>query len=141
MEYFLGFGIAISVALFASLIGFDKERSFYAVVLMVIASYYILFAAMAASRQALAVEALPTALFVLVAVIGFKRNAWLLVAGLAAHSVFDFTHEWIITNAGVPSWWPGFCLAYDLTAALYLAFLLKSRDAKNAALYLPPDRR
>lgn len=134
MEYLVGIGTAIAVGLFASLVGLDKERGFYPTVLIVIASYYILFAATGASPLALMVEALPAAVFILVAVVGFKGNAWILVAGLVAHSVFDFTHEWIIVNRGVPDSWPGFCLAYDSTAALYLAFLLRSRNAKNDAL-------
>ena len=49
--------------MFASVIGFDKERSFYPVVLIVIATYYILFAAMAKSTDALLAEALPMLLF------------------------------------------------------------------------------
>ena len=54
MEYFLGFVVASVVSILASLIGFDKERGFYAVVLIVIASYYVLFAAVGASLSTLA---------------------------------------------------------------------------------------
>ena len=133
MEFLIGFSLALVVSLSASAIGLDKERSFYAVVLIVIASYYILFAAMGAPILVLASEAIPMGVFVLLAVVGFKRNEWLLVVGLAAHGVFDLTHGLVITNNGVPAWWPGFCLAYDVTAAVYLALLLKSRRATNAA--------
>lgn len=132
MEYLFGIGIAASVAIFATLLGLDKDRAFYPVVLIVIATYYILFAAMGASGQALAAEALPVAAFVLVAIVGFKRNPWILVAGLAAHGVFDLAHPWVISNPGVPTWWPGFCLAYDVTAAACLAYLLKTRRAQTA---------
>lgn len=133
MEYFLGFAIASVVSIIASLVGFDKERGFYAVVLIVIASYYVLFAAVGASLSTLAKELLPLTFFVFIAIVGFKRSQWLLVLGLAAHGVFDLLHPHLIDNPGVPIWWPGFCLTYDLTAALYLAWLLKSRDGKNAA--------
>ena len=37
------------VALFARFVGFDRDRAFYPTVLMVIASYYVLFAAMSDS--------------------------------------------------------------------------------------------
>lgn len=133
MEYVLGFLVGGSVSVLASLIGLDKERGFYAVVLIVIASYYVLFAVVGASASTLATELLLMAAFALVAIVGFKRNPWLLVAGLAGHAAFDFLHPHVIENPGVPGWWPGFCLAYDLTAASYLAWLLKSRHAEGAA--------
>ena len=133
MEYLVGVGIAGVVAIFASLIGLDRDRAFYPVVLIVIASYYLLFAVMAASATALVAESIPAAAFTVVAVLGFKRSPWFLVVGLLAHGVFDFGHSWVINNPGVPSWWPGFCLAYDFTAAAYLGFALKTRKISNAA--------
>jgi hypothetical protein len=133
MEYLLGFAVASLVSVLATLVGFDKERGFYAVVLIVIASYYVLFAVMGASASTLATELLALAVFAFVAIIGFKRSPWIVVAGLAGHAVFDFLHPHFVVNAGVPDWWPGFCLAYDLTAASYLAWLLKNRGANHAA--------
>lgn len=127
MEYLTGFGVAILVCLAASLVGFDKDRAFYPVVLIVIASYYILFAAIGASMQTLLIELAAAAAFAAVAVIGFKRNAWFIVSGLAAHGAFDLLHPLLAHNLGVPVWWPSFCLAYDVTAAVYLMILLKFR--------------
>lgn len=131
MEYAAGVIIATAVGLFGSLIGFDKERSFYPTVLIVIASYYVLFAAMAKSTDALVAEALPVLLFAAAAALGFRRTLWIAVAGLALHGVFDLIHHSLITNPGVPAWWPGFCLAYDLIAAAYLALLLVVRHAAH----------
>jgi general stress protein CsbA len=128
MEYAAGVIIATAVGLLASLIGFDKERSFYPIVVIVIASYYVLFAAMAKSTDALVAEALPVLLFAAAAALGFRRTAWIVVAALALHGVFDLIHHAVITNPGVPAWWPSFCLAYDLTAAAYLAVLLAYRS-------------
>ena len=54
------------------------------------------------------------------AAFGALRSRWLLALGLALHSVFDFFHPHLIENAGVPSWWPQFCLA--LAAAAYVAY-------------------
>ena len=48
------------------------------------------------------------------------------------HGVFDFIHHGIIDNPGVPAWWPGFCLAYDLTAATYLGVLIRVRGIPTA---------
>jgi len=51
----------------------------------------------------------------------------LVVAALLAHGVFDFIHAHLVPNPGVPAWWPGFCLTYDIAAAGYLAWILRSR--------------
>ena len=95
--------------------------------MIVIASYYVLFAAMGASTSVLALECVAAAAFVTVAVIGFKARLWFVVAALAGHAVFDYFHHYIITNPGVPEWWPGFCLAFDVAAAAYLAILIEKR--------------
>lgn len=52
---------------------------------------------------------------------------------LAAHGIFDLVHGSVISNPGVPTWWPEFCLAYDVTAAVYLAWLLTSGRVRAAA--------
>jgi hypothetical protein len=132
MEYVVGVIIAIMVGLFASVVGLDKERSFYSVVLIVIATYYLLFAVIAKSTEALTAEVFPVIIFAAAAVIGFMRTQWIVVVGLGLHGVFDFIHHTAIANPGVPVWWPGFCLAYDVTAAVYLAALLLVRRTSNA---------
>jgi hypothetical protein len=98
----------------------DRERAFYPTVMIVFASYYGLFAAMGASRRTLILEIVIASAFLLVAVLGFRTNCWLVVAALIGHGVLDFVHRFFIDNPGVPHWWPGFCLAFD---ALLGAFL------------------
>ena len=133
MEYAIGIAAATGVGLFASVIGFDKERGFYPVVLIVIANLYLLFAAMAKSTGALVGETIPALVFVAMAVIGFRKSPWVVVAGLALHGVFDFFHHALIANPGVPVWWPGWCLAYDVVASAYLALLILIRKTSQAA--------
>jgi hypothetical protein len=58
-------------------------------------------------------------------VAGFKSSAWIVVVALAGHGVFDAFHGYVIENAGVPPWWPAWCLAYDVGAAAGLAWLLR----------------
>ncbi len=127
MESLVGLVLAASVGLFASFVGLDRDRAFYPTVMVVIASYYILFAVMGGSAVALVAESLVCCAFLVLAVVGFKRTLWLVVVALAAHGVFDFVHGGVISNSGVPAWWPGFCLAYDVVAAAYLAWLLSRR--------------
>lgn len=124
MEYLIGTLLAIGVALFASVVGLDRDRAFYPTVLIVIAALYGLFAVLGGSMRALAAEAVPMLLFITLATVGFKRNAWLVVIGLVGHGIFDFVHPHLIANPGVPPYWPGFCMAYDVVAGAYLAVLL-----------------
>jgi hypothetical protein len=65
--------------------------------------------------------------FVIAAIAGFKSSAWIVVAALAAHAIFDAVHSHVVENSGVPLWWPAFCLAYDLGAAASLAWILHWR--------------
>jgi hypothetical protein len=53
MEYLIGVGLAVVVWLFATLSGFDRDRVFYPTLVIVVATYYILFAAIGSSRPAL----------------------------------------------------------------------------------------
>lgn len=128
MEYMIGVGLAVVVCAFAMLAGFDRDRVFYPMLLTVIATYYILFAAIRSSAPALALESLIAGVFLALAVAGFKKNLWLIVAALAGHGVFDFFHHLFIQNAGVPLWWPGFCLSFDVLAGGFLAMLLMRRS-------------
>ena len=125
MEYLIGIGLALGVGIFASLVGFERDRSFYPVVLVVIASTYDLFAVMGGSGEVIAAEVASMAVFVLISVIGLKTNLWLVVFGLCAHGVFDLFHGHVIDNPGVPPWWPAFCLSYDIAAGAYLAWRLR----------------
>jgi hypothetical protein len=112
--------------------GLDRDRAFYPTILMVIASYYILFAVMGGSTQVLLVEALLAAAFFAAAVAGFRFSLWLVVLALSAHGVLDFFHARVIEDPGVPSWWPAFCLAYDFCAAGFLAWLLRRTSVHSA---------
>ena len=127
MPYVVGIVLAFGVALFARVVGLDRDRAFYPTVLIVIACTYVLFAAMGAPTLTLIVEVLVMTAFAGAAVIGFRTSAWVVVAGLAAHGLLDATHGFLIHNAGVPVWWPAFCAAYDIGAAGALAWLVSRR--------------
>jgi hypothetical protein len=128
MEYLIGVGLAMAVCAFAMVTGFDRERVFYPTVVLVVAHYYILFAVMGSSMQVLALESLVAAAFLVLALIGFKKSLWLTAAALAGHGVFDFFHHLLIQNPGVPAWWPGFCMSFDVLAGGFLAVLLMRRS-------------
>jgi hypothetical protein len=124
VAYVVGLVLSVGVAFFARLTGFDRDRAFYTTVVLVVASYYILFAAMGDSVETILVESAVMIGFAIAAVAGFKSSLWIVAGALAAHGAFDFVHAGVVQNAGVPAWWPAFCLSYDVGAAAILAWLV-----------------
>ncbi len=104
MEYLVGVILALAVAGLAVVTGLDRERAFYPTVLIVIAAYYVLFAAMGASTGTLAIEIAVGVGFLALALFGFKRSMRLVAAAIAGHGVFDVFHHLLIDNPGVPVW-------------------------------------
>src|SRR5689334_10870147 len=124
MPILVGSTLALAVSLTASWSALDRERGLYPVIVIVSATCYILFATIDGGASAVVAELVPFAAFLALALVGFKRNLWLIVVALVGHGVFDVTHSIIIADKGVPLWWPDFCLSYDIVAALYLTWLL-----------------
>lgn len=125
MALLIGVSLALAVGIFATAIGLDRDRAFYPTVTIVIAAYYTLFAVMGASTHTLILEVSVGAVFLLLAAYGFKTSLWVVAAALAAHGILDLVHGSVIPNPGVPAWWPGFCLGYDVAAAAYLTWLIR----------------
>jgi hypothetical protein len=132
MEYFVGVALALGVGIFTTFAGFDRDRSLYPVILLVVASYYDLFAVMGGG-SALGWETGVFAVFLLASVIGFRTSLWIVVVALVGHGLLDLFHGQLIANPGVPAWWPMFCLSYDAAAGVYLAWRLLSKkiEASN----------
>jgi hypothetical protein len=133
LPFVIGIVLSAGVALFARQVGLDRDRAFYPTVMIVIALYYVLFAVMSGSVQTVVIESVVMTLFAAAAVAGFKSSMWNVVGALAGHGVFDAVHGQLIENAGVPAWWPAWCLAYDVGAAAILAWLIKREPKPNDA--------
>ena len=133
MTLLVGALLAFAVGLLATAIGLDRDRAFYPTVMIVIAVLYALFAVMGASTNALVLESMVGVVFIAAAVSGFKSSLWIVALALAAHGVFDLVHGSVISNPGVPAFWPAFCSTYDVAAAAYLAWLLKMGRIRAAA--------
>ena len=130
MPFLIGIPLAVAVGAFARWFGLDRDRAFYPTVMIVIACLYSLFAIMAGSPAVLVAEFAIGAGFIALAMAGFKRSLWLVVAALAAHGLFDLFHPHAFHNPGVPVWYPDFRFAYDVAAAVFLGWRL--RHLKNA---------
>lgn len=122
----VGAVLAIGVGIMARLAGLDRDRAFYPTVAIVVASYYCLFAVMGGSTRALVLESLIAAAFVAAAIAGFRSSLWIAAIAIGGHGLFDLVHGAIIANPGMPPYWPAFCLSYDVVAAAFLAWLIRS---------------
>ena len=122
--------VLLSVFLFARIPATGQQAEYLAAYQHAVSveTLAILFAVVGSSTPVLALESLIAGAFLALAVAGFKKNLWLIVAALAGHGVFDFFHHLFIQNPGVPVWWPGFCLSFDVLAGGFLAMLLMRRS-------------
>jgi hypothetical protein len=136
MAALMGGLLALAAAGFAAAVGFDRTRTFYPLTLIVIASYYVLFAVMGHANDGLIPELLTFSAFACAAVFAFKGNLWVAVFALIAHAVLDVFHGSVVANPGVPPWWPTFCLTYDVVAAGCLATLVLPATRAHVALEL-----
>ena len=133
MPALIGALLALGVALLGRIAGLDRDRAFYCVALLVIGSYYILFAVIGGGPGDLRTELLIYLPFAALAVAGFRTSLWLVVAGLAGHGVLDFFYPDFVAGRGVPSYWPAFCMAYDIVAAACLSALIVWRSKAPAS--------
>ncbi len=132
--FVVGVLLAVAVAALGRVTRFDRDRSFYSTILVIIASYYILFAILGDSTNALVWETVVAAIFSVAAVLGALRFPLLVGIGIAAHGLFDLVHHVIIQNPGVPPWWPGFCMSVDLILGLWVIGLSRSRRTHTVAM-------
>jgi hypothetical protein len=123
--------LGVVIFLFARWQRYDQESAFYPTVLIVIASYYVLFAIMADNTSALIAQLAIAAVFVVLAVIGRNVDGRIVALGIVLHGLYDFAFHWAGGGGGVPVWWPAFCGTVDLVVGLtVLAAIFHSTQAK-----------
>lgn len=125
--FLVGALLAVIVAVIGKVTRFDQDRSFYSTVLIIIASYYVLFAIQGESTDALVREIMIALAFLAVAIFGALRFPLLVGIGIVAHGIFDLVHSAIIHNPGVPFWWPSFCMSIDVFLGLWVIGLSRFR--------------
>lgn len=127
MEYIIGLTLALFFCAAAAVLGMDRERVFYPAVVMTVASYYLAFAVVDGRGEVMLFEVAIATVFIVAAVLGFKRNPWIAVVALGGHGVMDAFHHQLVHNSGVPRSWPGFCMTFDVAAAVFVALLTLAR--------------
>lgn len=124
MEWLIDSVLGVFIGLLIMLVGMDRDRAVYPTALIVIAAYYVLFAVMGGTDQAIVAEIGAGLIFSALALAGFRWTLWITAAGIAGHGIFDIFHGYVIDNAGVPAFWPGFCSSIDIVLGIYLAAML-----------------
>jgi len=123
----VGVLLAAGIAALAKFTRFDEDRSFYPTVLVIIASYYLLFAVIDGSSHALVWELVIAVAFSTAALIGALFSPTLVGIGILTHGLFGLVHDVIIQNPGVPAWWPSFCGSLDAMLGLWVINTTRSQ--------------
>lgn len=114
----------------------ERTKWAYPVFLATFPAYYWVFAVYASDYTALLNELMVSVVFLAVAYFAYKFRSFatllLLAIGYVAHAAYDFYHDALFINSGVPTWWPEFCGSVDILIGgyiVYLAFALHRRMA------------
>ena len=132
-------GAVIGIALGILVIAFARvtrgEGRLYALGLLTLPSLYALFA-LHAGDQGAAIRELLYGLPYLAAgltfaFVGMRHSAVIVGVFWILHGLYDLVHSQLITNPGVPRWYPLFCFAVDIVIGAYLLWLSRRISSAN----------
>ncbi len=134
IEALIGVAVGVLTIILARII--RGQRWLYSLGLLTLPSLYAFFA-LHAGEQAVGVKEMIYGVpFIVVglvfALVSVRRSAVVVGAFWILHGMYDLTHSRLITNAGVPGWYPVFCFSVDVVIGAYLLWL--SRHVSNANL-------
>ena len=134
IEALTGVAVGVLTIVFARVI--RGQHWVYSIGLLTLPSLYASFA-LAAGDQAVAVREMIYGIPFLVAgllfaTVSVRQSAILVGALWILHGLYDLIHSRLITNAGVPGWYPLWCFSVDVVIGVYLLWL--SRRIANANL-------
>ena len=130
----IGAAVGVLTILFARFI--RGERWLYSLGLLSLPSIYAFFA-LQAGEQAVGIKEMiygaPYVVAGLVfACVSVRRSAVVVGVFWLLHGLYDLVHSRLITNPGVPDWYPIFCFVVDVVVGSYLLWL--SRRVPDANL-------
>lgn len=132
----IGIFIAVIVVLRFRVKKLEKTKWAYPMLLATFPIYYWLFALYASDYIALLYELMTSLAFFVIAYVAYKFRSFatllLLGIGYIAHAAYDFYHDALFVNSGVPTWWPEFCGSVDVLIGGYIAYLAISLRRKVA---------
>ena len=125
IEALLGAAVgALTIFLARSIRG---QRWLYSIGLLVLPSLYALFALQAGEHAVVVKEMLYGLPFLVAglvfAFVSLRQSAVIVGAFWALHGLYDLMHASLITNPGVPRWYPVWCCSVDVVIGAYLLWL------------------
>lgn len=136
LEALIGAASGVLTIVLARLI--RGERWLYSLGLLTLPSLYALFALLVGERSVSAREMLYGVPFLaaglLFALVSIRQSAAMVGAFWIIHGLYDLIHDRLITNVGVPGWYPVWCFSVDVVVGGYLLWL--SRRVPDANLRL-----
>ncbi|MEQ8524724.1 MAG: hypothetical protein RIB15_08550 [Gracilimonas sp.] len=115
----------------AKIFRFEKDRSYFPTILIVIALVYILFAVMSSNVDVIIAEAVVATMFITGALYGSVNSLRMVAILLIVHGLYDFIHPHIFNYNTVPSWWPIFCLYVDVILGVWIFFRYNDRKVNH----------
>ena len=137
IEALIGVAVGVLTIVLARII--RGQRWLYALGLLTLPSLYAFFALQAGEQAVGVKEMIYGVPFVVVglvfAFVSVRQSAVVVGAFWILHGLYDLMHSQIITNAGVPAWYPVFCFSVDVVIGAYLFWLsrrLSKADLRQA---------
>ena len=109
-------GVVLAIAIYGMLAitGLTRNRGALAILLVAIASYYLVFSFDHGHPSELFWHSIAVAAFVGLAALGLHRGTAIIAIGLIAHGLFDIAIVPLF-SASAPDWWAAFCAGVDIT--------------------------
>ena len=120
-------GAAVGVLTIVSARFIRGERWLYSLGLLTLPSLYALFALQAGEQAVGIMEMIYGVPFVVAglvfALVSVRQSAVVVGVLWLLHGLYDLAHSQLITNVGVPAWYPIFCFVVDAVIGSYLLWL------------------
>ena len=134
LEAFIGAAVGVFTIALARVI--RGQRWLYSIGLLTLPSLYAFFALRVGEPAVGAREMLYGIPFIaaglVFAFVSVRQSAVVVGAFWILHGLYDLAHGRLITNAGVPDWYPVWCFSVDVVMGAYLLWL--SRRIPDANL-------
>ncbi|WP_424195215.1 hypothetical protein ACMYR3_05325 [Ampullimonas aquatilis] len=130
-------GVAVGVLTIVSARMIRGQHWMYSIGLLTLPGLYAFFA-LQAGEPAVGVKemiyGIPYVIAGLIfALVRMRQSAIVVAVFWILHGLYDLIHSQLITNVGVPDWYPVFCFSVDMVIGSYLLWL--SRRIPNANLH------
>ena len=129
LPFVIGVALTAASLLVFQILGLHRDRGASSTTLIAIALFYVVFSVEHGTVRVVIIQSALAFSFIALAMAGYRRSLWLVVAGLAGHGIYDiFAHSADWNPA--PGWWGPFCLAVDLMLAGALAHWIRRGDVQ-----------